>query len=196
MPSDGAWSALGSPVAVSILRKLLEAKSVPLQLLTAPSGPEFLQMGATPRYFISAVPEELNRSGLVEIRFPSADKRKVAECVLSSSLFYWFWCTTGSGFNLTRSTILRFPIASTLIDDCGGLHQTTEVLREARKKCMTSKLNSGKVVYNVNYNLVPEAMATLDRMLASHYGFTAEELDFLINYDIKYRMGREAGEEE
>jgi hypothetical protein len=25
--------------------------------------------------------------------------------------------------------------------------------------------------------------------LAKHYGFTDEELDFIINYDIKYRMG-------
>jgi len=37
-------------------------------------------------------------------------------------------------------------------------------------------------------------------MLAAHYGFTDEELDFIpstklrtgINYDIKYRMGRDA----
>ena len=31
----------------------------------------------------------------------------------------------------------------------------------------------------------------IDRVLAAHYGFTDEELDFIINYDIKYRMGRE-----
>jgi hypothetical protein len=31
---------------------------------------------------------------------------------------------------------------------------------------------------------------------ASTYGFTAEELDFIINYDIKYRRGRDAGDEE
>ena len=31
-------------------------------------------------------------------------------------------------------------------------------------------------------------------MLAKHYGLTDEELDFIINYDIKYRMGRGAGE--
>ena len=30
---------------------------------------------------------------------------------------------------------------------------------------------------------------TIDRLLALHYGFTEEELDFIINYDIKYRMG-------
>lgn len=29
----------------------------------------------------------------------------------------------------------------------------------------------------------------IDRVLAEHYGFTDEELDFIINYDIKYRMG-------
>ncbi len=33
----------------------------------------------------------------------------------------------------------------------------------------------------------------IDRVLAKHYGFTDEELDFIINYDIKYRMGRDSG---
>jgi hypothetical protein len=38
--------------------------------------------------------------------------------------------------------------------------------------------------------------------LARHYGLppvgdaSAEELDFIINYDVKYRMGASAGEEE
>ncbi len=31
--------------------------------------------------------------------------------------------------------------------------------------------------------------------LADHYGFTREELDFIINYDIKYRLGADADEE-
>jgi hypothetical protein len=31
----------------------------------------------------------------------------------------------------------------------------------------------------------------IDELLAQHYGFTEEELDFIINYDIKYRMGEE-----
>ena len=37
----------------------------------------------------------------------------------------------------------------------------------------------------------------IDRILAKHYGFTPEELDFVINYDIKYRMGQvaDSGEE-
>lgn len=34
----------------------------------------------------------------------------------------------------------------------------------------------------------------IDRVLAKHYGFTDEELDFIINYDIKYRMGQDTEE--
>ena len=33
-------------------------------------------------------------------------------------------------------------------------------------------------------------------MLARHYCFTEEELDLIINYDIKYRMGDELNAEE
>lgn len=40
-------------------------------------------------------------------------------------------------------------------------------------------------------NLIDE----IDKVLAQHYGFTEEELDFIINYDIKYRMGKELNAE-
>ena len=35
----------------------------------------------------------------------------------------------------------------------------------------------------------------IDRILARHYGFTGEELEFIVNYDIEYRMGRENNNE-
>ena len=37
----------------------------------------------------------------------------------------------------------------------------------------------------------------MDECIADRYGLTEEELDFIINYDIKYRMGSElvSGEE-
>jgi hypothetical protein len=37
----------------------------------------------------------------------------------------------------------------------------------------------------------------INSLLSEHYGFTQEELDFIINYDIKCRIGKEleSGEE-
>ena len=40
-------------------------------------------------------------------------------------------------------------------------------------------------------HLFESVIDEIDKVLAKHYGFTDEELDFIINYDIKYRMGDE-----
>jgi hypothetical protein len=54
---------------------------------------------------------------------------------------------------------------------------------------------SGRVEYDEFYpNKSKLTIDDIDRMLGVHYGFTDEELDFIINYDIKYRMGRDAEE--
>ena len=36
----------------------------------------------------------------------------------------------------------------------------------------------------------PVGASASDTVLAGHSGFTEEELDFILNYDIKYRLGR------
>jgi hypothetical protein len=54
---------------------------------------------------------------------------------------------------------------------------------------------TGEVNYReFNPSLSKPIIDEIDRVLAQHYGFTDEELDFIINYDIKYRMGRDNGE--
>ena len=50
--------------------------------------------------------------------------------------------------------------------------------------------------YAYNKKLSKPIIDEIDKVLANHYGFTDEELDFIINYDIKYRMGDELNEGE
>ena len=51
---------------------------------------------------------------------------------------------------------------------------------------------SGRVEYDEFYlKQSKPIIGEIDRVLAEHYGFTDEELDFIITYDIKHRMGRE-----
>ena len=35
----------------------------------------------------------------------------------------------------------------------------------------------------------------IDTVLAGHDGFTPEKFDFILNYDIKYRLGRDTEDE-
>jgi hypothetical protein len=56
---------------------------------------------------------------------------------------------------------------------------------------------TGRVEYDQFYPRYSKPIIDeIDRVLAQHYGFTAEELDFIINYDIKYRLGKDAATDE
>ena len=196
MPFDAPWPALGSQLAVEAFAKYTQTPSTPAARSFSKSGGYYLQLGATPRYYISAVPEQLNRSGLIELRFRDLHACQVLEVFLNSSLFYWLWRVVGDGFHLTRRTLENVAVPLTISGDHGGvLKSLTTLLAAVRPRCRTSKLNKGKLVYNVNYNAAPEATAKLDEHLAQHYGFTDEELDFIINYDVKYRLGRAAADD-
>ena len=65
-----------------------------------------------------------------------------------------------------------------------------EDLKRYSKRKKRNQQNTGIVRYDEFYpsNSKP-IIDEIDRVLAEHYGFTDEELDFIINYDIKYRMG-------
>ena len=85
-------------------------------------------------------------------------------------------------------------------------NQETNYLLELTNKLMDSYFSSNTTrerrgdiikVDEINFDVGKSKpiIDEIDRVLAQHYGFTAEELDFIINYDIKYRMGRDSEEE-
>ena len=64
-----------------------------------------------------------------------------------------------------------------------------------RKRCVYKA--TGMVEFDEYHpNKSKPIIDEIDKVLAKHYGFTEEELDFIINYDIKYRMGDELNESE
>ena len=68
----------------------------------------------------------------------------------------------------------------------GNAVDTVRVFKgKNRVDCLSFRVNQSKSIID-----------EIDRVLARHYGFTAEELDFILNYDIKYRLGRDPGEDE
>ncbi len=49
-------------------------------------------------------------------------------------------------------------------------------------ECISFRVNQSKPIID-----------EIDHVLAQHYGFTDEDLDFIVNYYIKYRMGWNGG---
>jgi hypothetical protein len=66
-----------------------------------------------------------------------------------------------------------------------------ELLNNATSYIINSKTRGSNETITYNKGLSKPLIDEIDTVLAAHYGFTEEELDFIINYDIKYIMGKE-----
>ena len=127
----------------------------------------------------------------------ATDLDAAAVCAaLNSSLFYWWYIVLSDCRHVNLREIRNFPIGLVQMDP--GLKQRLSALtdelmadlkRHARRK-ETQYKATGRVVYDEFYPRHSKPIIDkIDSVLAEHYGFTDEELDFIINYDIKYRMG-------
>ncbi len=61
----------------------------------------------------------------------------------------------------------------------------------------TSTKKEGHVIEYDEINAAKERnrIEKIDRFLADGYGLSADEIDFIINYDIKYRLGADSDDD-
>ena len=119
-----------------------------------------------------------------------------AHSLLNSSLFY-FWSSVyffgRTGYALKSNEILDFPISN-----AKQFNQNLKLLSE-QIDLVYKRIISIENEYQPKKKFLRNAkpiIDDIDKVLAEHYGFSQSELDFIINYDIKYRMGKELEEEE
>jgi len=117
-------------------------------------------------------------------------------CLLNSSLFYWFNWQYSNCRDLSQKDIFRMPISLNLLES-----DSKDSLVELKTLLMDDLKKNSKVYRRVSNDILTEfdsfyplfskpIIDEIDKVLAEHYGFSEEELDFIINYDIKYRMGK------
>lgn len=132
---------------------------------------------------------------------PEIDKYAII-AALSSDLWWWYFTITSDCRHLGNRDIETFPFdpremsphQQKALSDLGRQYvkdikqNAVDAVRVYKGKksvdCLSFRVNQSKPILD-----------EIDRVLARHYGFTPEELDFIINYDIKYRLGRETEED-
>jgi hypothetical protein len=158
--------------------------------------------------FLDFVPEVRDARGrkrdpseLKELTFADVASRDLALACLSSSTFYWYNVVNSDCRNLNKREVVAFPVSAS--DNRPTPNQLSGILRRltqnyqgnsSRRTVDYRGIGSITVQY-FNFRPAKPIIDEIDQVLAKHYGFTDEELDFIINYDIKYRMGRGAGED-
>ena len=154
-------------------------------------------LGFTPKMKVDGIARE--PSELKTLYFANANTAGCALSVLNSTLFYWLMNVTSDCRNLNRREIDSFPIHLRTLEEqhSSNLQRLSVALNDnfkANSKIVPMNFKDhGKMEIQCVYpKLGKSIIDEIDRVLAKHYSFTDEELDFIINYDIKYRMGADA----
>ena len=150
-------------------------------------------------YFKSDRDGEGVSTQLKKIPFATHESVGIASAIINCSLFFLWWITNSDCYHLNIPEISNFRFTPST--DSSALYTISQelakdMLQKSRRRVYMYK-TSGRVEYDEFYmKLSKHIIDEIDELLAKHYGFTEEELDFIINYDIKYRMGDElnAGE--
>jgi hypothetical protein len=117
-------------------------------------------------------------------------KRDVFVALFNSSLFWWYYTVTFDTFNLKDYMLFGFrftyPQDGATIEALEQCCQ--ELMQDFRKhaKHLTRGTTGSYTMYAKKSKAIIDQ---IDHILAQHYGLNDQELDFILHYDIKYRMG-------
>jgi len=198
---------LNKNIEQNILQKIVKNKSE-LQYYFDGAGKHILYYHNAPQYFIRAhsfTPyfwNEIDGNKISvqnkKLTLSSEADRDIVVTILASTIFYWWFVLQSDCRHLNAREINEFPINLNSIEINAKLELAaiSEKLEEDLKKNSyrkeTNYKATGKVIYDEFYPKKSKYIIDeIDKILAKHYGFTEEELDFIINYDIKYRKGSE-----
>ena len=199
----GLFCKSGSEDSLSILRKLNADSTIRRHL--SDDGKASVHWVRVPGYFCQffmtppmARPEcggrDRVRGEVKTIHVAEKRARRPLHALLNSSTYYLFFDVYSDGRHINPADVYDFPLVleSFSEDIIVELARLSRQLQDAMTKNTIQWRKSGLLIDSVNSRLCKPLIDEIDRVLARHYGLTDEELDFIVNYDIKYRMGRES----
>ncbi len=201
--TEGAFPKIADSVEKRVASKLRNAKK---PILTFKTGKYFCHFHNSPQYWIRAtdfIPYFWNEQDgekisthVKPLHLTTALDASIVAATLNSSLFYWWFVILSNCRDLTLREVRSFPIAVDQMDKVFKQilsELSADLMQDLKHHAQRKETNyktTGKVVYDEFFPRHSKPIIDeIDRVLAQHYGFTDEELDFIINYDIKYRMG-------
>jgi predicted RNA methylase len=106
----------------------------------------FIYVTNSPRYFITASTQKLNRKGQIKICLKDLDSYNKALIMLNSSYLYWWHRTSDSSLSLTKKTLLSLPWINFEYDE-GIINK----IRESELVNKVYKKNAGELQENIKH---------------------------------------------
>lgn len=124
------------------------------------------------------------------------DQAPIVMAVLSSSLFYYWYHAISDCYHVSDAVVQAFPCQETVFTDVvlARIGQQLERKLHSNAKRVSIKTKAGDMIeYDAfNYQSVKSVLDEIDVRLAGHFNLNSRELEYIRNYDGKYRLGRDA----
>lgn len=198
---DYGFPKIGEQIELHILDKMFRHKMLSEQMAT--SGGTTILVHRIAHYFIkcfSFTPYfKSDRDGVKKSEdYKEYDFTPPVEPVvatINSTTFYFYWQVFFDGFKAGKYCVERFPmnriadsaLVRSLAKQCGSM---IEDMKTNAVRLRARYAATGDVEYDQFYPRKSKIhMDKVDALLQRHYQFTDEELDYVINCDVKFRMG-------
>lgn len=193
---NGSIWRTSTDIETSIYRKF--QAHTPTSLLLRNSGECIHYRTAGVRYWIIFLNKGFDTNSLSN-KFARVESLEIAQFLMAafnSNLFWWYYALNFDMFNLKDYMIFNFKLNYNPDPIICALAESLEKDMDVNKiEQLINSKTRGEVItsyYQKKHSKL--IIDKIDNALAKHYGFNEEELDFIINYDIKYRMGDELNE--
>ena len=193
---NGSIWRTSTDIETSIYRKF--QAHTPTSLLLRNSGECIHYRTAGVRYWIIFLNKGFDTNSLSN-KFARVESLEIAQFLMAafnSNLFWWYYALNFDMFNLKDYMIFNFKLNYNPDPIICALAESLEKDMDVNKiEQLINSKTRGEVItsyYQKKHSKL--IIDKIDNALAYHYGFNEEELDFIINYDIKYRMGDDLNE--
>jgi hypothetical protein len=163
----------------------------------------FLQFLNQPPTIINSLGKTQTTSELKTINFDLEINCHAVLSVYLSSLFFWYFLSLSDCRNVNKREVNGFLLNLNKVSNSIKLSLSKlsqQLMLDLQKNSIMKDINYVKQgILKVQFfspKLSKPIIDEIDKILAEHYGFTEAELDFIINYDIKYRLGKELEEDD
>jgi hypothetical protein len=198
---DGSIVKLGSETASAILSQLRNKHSEISRSFTKKSQNNvFYRRGGL--YWKVFVDFETYSSEEKTISVLSDVSRYHVVAALSSSLWWWYFTITSDCRHLGNRDITTFPFDPKLLDKNTsqtlselGLKYVNDLRSKSKSEIRVYKGKKSVDCISFRVKQSKQIIDEIDLLICKACGLNDEETDFIINYDIKYRMGATDEEE-
>lgn len=154
-----------------------------------------------PPYFVDG--HRVPSSTVSNLSVDSAMNRDLFVGLINSTLFYYYWILYSDCYHLSKSDIAAFPLdlsAMTAETKSRLSDQTNVYLASLEKAAVWQEETKSDGTHKRYRRYFPQVCKSesdkIDRILCTSVGLTDLETDFVISYDIKYRIGQNSVEDE